>query len=499
MSKNKKNYTGTYFISSISSISTLVEYGISSIFVIFLMYVLHFSLDLTSETYAYYYSFAFFVPILIGYISDKYLNNTISIILGFISMIISQIFLFFCSSLYTPSGAVQNNLILNTQTILYILGLIFLGIGTSFTSLNFTHLINLINNGQHSKIHAYTIYYPLLNLGIMLGVIIMSAIVGDTNYEMFKWGYLTFAICLIIALISFLMLKNKLLVDNDGNIVKPHNMDFNKIKNHIDAELLTDIAKKNFISKDNFSKLNFIKKLKIINESLSKTERTRLKLFLLILIFILIYRIAYSQTNISIIYFIDGYVERNIGFYSIPVQLFCILNPILILIFGPIFVKFNNIFKEKDIELGISERITIAIFFIALCFALMAAIGFSLDLQITDKINVFWMILFEILIAISELFFSVAGYAMVSKLAPKSYFSLFFGIFLATRGISTYLTGIICIIFPEPDNVLQYIWHIPINGFGGFFSIFLILNIITGIILFRYKNKFKQMYLNEID
>lgn len=499
MSKNKKNYTGTYFISSISSISTLVEYGISSIFVIFLMYVLHFSLDLTSATYAYYYSFAFLMPIIIGYISDNYLNITNSIILGYISLITSQIFLFFCSSLYHPSGTVHNNLILNTQVILYIIGLIFLATGTSFISLNFTHLINLINKDEHSKIHGYTIYYPILNLGIIIGVIIVSAIVGDTNYHLFKWAFLTFAICSIIALLTFLLLKNRFLVDTEGNTVKTSYLDFNKIKNQLNTDLINKISKKNPISKDNFSKLNFIKKLKIIHESLSETEKTRLKLFLLILIFILIYRIAYSQTNISIIYFIDSYVERNIGFYSIPVELFCIFNPFLILILGLIFVKLDNKLEEKNIDLGLIERMTIATFLIALCFALMTAIGLSLDLNITNKINVLWMILFEIILATSELFFSVAGYTMVSELAPDSYFALFFGIFVATRGIATYITGIVCIIFPEPTDIVHYIGQIPINGLGGFFSIFLILNIITGIILFRYRNKFKQMHLNEID
>ena len=246
-------------------------------------------------------------------------------------------------------------------------------------------------------------------------------------------------------------------------------------------------------------KLNIIERQKLFNESLSKTEKTRLKLFLLILLFILIYRIAYSQTNISIIYFIDGYVERDIGFYSIPVQLFCIFNPILILILGLIFVKFDDKLQEKNIELGLIERMTIAILFIAVCYAVMAAIGFSIDLHVTDKINLLWMILFEIILAVSELFFSVAGYTMVSELVPNNYFSLFLGIFLATRGVSTYITGIICTTFPEPNNVLYRIWNIPINGLGGFFSIFLILNIITGIIIFIYRNKFRQMHFNDFD
>ena len=110
---------------------------------------------------------------------------------------------------------------------------------------------------------------------------------------------------------------------------------------------INKVIEKNPITKENFLKLNIIERQKLFNESLSKTEKTRLKLFLLILLFILIYRIAYSQTNISIIYFIDGYVERDIGFYSIPVQLFCIFNPILILILGLIFVKFDDKLQEK--------------------------------------------------------------------------------------------------------------------------------------------------------
>ena len=150
---------------------------------------------------------------------------------------------------------------------------------------------------------------------------------------------------------------------------------------------INKVIEKNPITKENFLKLNIIERQKLFNESLSKTEKTRLKLFLLILLFILIYRIAYSQTNISIIYFIDGYVERDIGFYSIPVQLFCIFNPILILILGLIFVKFDDKLQEKNIELGLIERMTIAILFIAVCYAVMAAIGFSIDLHVTDKIN----------------------------------------------------------------------------------------------------------------
>lgn len=66
-----KKFKGTYFISSISFTTMAVEFGISSIFVLFLVYVLHFSSPLAANIYSYYYGFAFLLPILIGFISDN--------------------------------------------------------------------------------------------------------------------------------------------------------------------------------------------------------------------------------------------------------------------------------------------------------------------------------------------------------------------------------------------------------------------------------------------
>lgn len=54
MGENNKKFKGTYFISSVSLTSTLLEYGVSSIFTLFLLYVLHFSIPLTGRFYDYY-------------------------------------------------------------------------------------------------------------------------------------------------------------------------------------------------------------------------------------------------------------------------------------------------------------------------------------------------------------------------------------------------------------------------------------------------------------
>ena len=232
MGENLKKFKGTYFISSISQASSLCEYGISSIFTLFLIYVLHFSIPLTSEIFANYHGFAYLVPILIGYFSDKYLKRTTALSIGFILMIISQLTLYFSASLYVPTNIQYNIPSLNLQTGTYIIGLFFLAIGTSFTNNTIPNMINTINKGS-AKSEGMSIYYSFLNQGVLFGVLLMFVIVGE-EYYLCKWGFLLFAIILSIGLIVFRLLKNKYLVDNDGNPMKDDcRAYFTKKKDHL--------------------------------------------------------------------------------------------------------------------------------------------------------------------------------------------------------------------------------------------------------------------------
>lgn len=219
MSKDRESMKGTYFISSISTTSYLVEFGVLSIFTLFLLYVLDFSIPLTSRVYAYYYGFAYLLPILIGYISDKYLNKSTSLTLGFVSMIISQVLLCFSALLYDPNNPVRDTIVFNLQNIVYFIGLTFLALGMSLASLSITHIINSINN-ESSKLKGFSIYYPILNFGVLIGVIITSLVVGNESYELYQWVFFIFTIILTIGLISFRLGKGKYLVDNEGNPMK---------------------------------------------------------------------------------------------------------------------------------------------------------------------------------------------------------------------------------------------------------------------------------------
>ena len=494
MSEESKNMKGSYFISSISITSSIAEYGISSIFVLFLLDVLNFSIPLSSNIYAYYYGFAYLLPILIGYISDKYLNKSTALTMGFISMIISQILLGFAASFYHPSTITYDTPVFNTQTITYFTGLFFLALGTSFSTLSITHIINSVNNNEDSRIKGFSIYYPVLNIGVLIGSIITSLIVGDENFELYTVAFFVFAAILTIGLISFRLFKNKYLVDNDGNPMKDTSSS-DSIRN-VSNKILSHISNKSILE---INSLNLRQRRKLFNNSLNPHEKDRMMVFLVFLVVIILYRVAYSQTGLSLVFFITDYVERDVSFYSIPVQAFYMLNPIFVLILSPIFIKINTKVKERGIDLGFVNRSTISILFMAFCFVILASAGYFIDTGAIDEINLIWIITFEFFIVVSEIYFAIAGYSMVGSLAPEKYYSMFFGLYTATRSIAMFISGIISSNFPI-DVEVKFIHNVPVNGLMSYFLIFVVTSLAAAAFLIVFRKRLNaKLHLEELN
>ena len=471
---------GTYFVSSLAMTSSLTEYGISSIFTLFLIHVLHFSIPLSSSMYSQYYGFAYILPIFVGLISDRYMAKTRSLLIGFISMIISQLILFASASLYAPSSVEQTAITFNLQNILFIVGLAFLALGTSFANNTFSNIISLVsNNTQEAELDSYSIYYSLLNLGVIIGILIMTFVVGDTNYMLFKWSFFFFFIFLAIGMIVFLYARHVFLVNYQGELVEDKTDENNegilrKIASGVKSILHGILHIKSVIS-------NFI-------SSLSQTDKDRLILFFLILIFIIIYRIGYNQSSASMIIFEESYVVRDYGFLVLPVQLFSIFNPLFIILLSPLYSKFNKKAAEKNWNLGLVTRVGIGLLLLSICFIVLADISYLIDVGVTNKISILWIIIYELILALSEVFLSVTGYAMVAELAPANNFALFFGIFQSTHAIARYLTGWIINIFPASETATLFLGSFPINGLTNFFLLFAVPALICGIILI-YKRK----------
>ena len=167
------------------------------------------------------------------------------------------------------------------------------------------------------------------------------------------------------------------------------------------------------------------------------------------------------------------------------------------LILGPIFIKVTDKLEKKKIKLGFIKRTILALLVMVLCFTLLTVIGYYIDIDSVDKISLIWIVVFEFFIAVSELLFSIAGYAMVGDLASEKYYSLFFGFFLATKSVAMFLSGFISSRFP-PEGTESFIFHMPVHGLMDFFMIFVIMNLFTALVLIIYRKKLiEKMHLED--
>lgn len=164
------------------------------------------------------------MPMVGGYVADKYLGNRNCIMLGGLTMALGQLLLF------TSASVFDSNLDL-AKSIMWIalLAIIF---GNGFFKPNISSMVGqLYPKEQKSKLDsAFTIFYMGINVGALLGQTICP-LVGDVETTItlangtektvrdltaFKWGFLAAGIAMLLGTLVFFLLKNKYVVTPEG-------------------------------------------------------------------------------------------------------------------------------------------------------------------------------------------------------------------------------------------------------------------------------------------
>jgi POT family proton-dependent oligopeptide transporter len=191
-------------------------YGMRALLVLYVVNGLMMKDDYANDgVYGSYTGLAFLTPLLGGYFADRLWGNRRSIIVGGFMMAIGQLLMFFSASVYTNVPL--------AHTIMW-LGLTVLALGTGFFKPNISSMVgHLYPKGDKRLDSAYTIFYMGINLGAFIGPLICGGLgeLYDENrqpiQEAFKWGFMAAAVAMVFGTVFFIFLKNKYVVDPQGN------------------------------------------------------------------------------------------------------------------------------------------------------------------------------------------------------------------------------------------------------------------------------------------
>lgn len=385
-----------------------------------------------TSLYGLYVGILHLTPLIGGWLSDRYLGQQKSIILGGFFISFGNFLLFTSSNIYQLYSS-----------------LIFIIIGNGFFKANGTNLVGNIYSHKSTleKEVAYSLFYMFINLGSFLAPFTAGLIadkffaVRNITGEITCYGYKPmFLICSIISIswtTAFLCLAPKYL-NNTGK-----------------TPCYTYKTEKKSIFSFDFT----------------ENEKKRIKAMGIISIFVILFWTSFYQSFSSITLYARDYVNRNLFGFIVPVPWFAALNAILGIFFSPILALIWSQLRKRNVTIPV--KISLGIFSMGTAFAFMTV---SVLTSGNTKANIIFIVFAYIFNTLSELCIAPIGITMFNCLSPKRYSTFFMGLWYLTMFFASIISG-------------------KVAGFTqdmGFLTIFLSLSVILftmgSILYFSRKN-----------
>ena len=427
-------------------------YGMRAVFTLYMVAAL-FTVESASEIYGYYTGLVYLTPLLGGYIADRYWGNRRSIIVGGMLMAFGQFLMFLSASFVQPAIKEAEGMIdptVNNQLAIICMmgGLFFLILGNGFFKPNISTMVgSLYRPDDQRKDSAFTIFYMGINVGATLGPLTCGIFEGDyLNPMRFKWAFLCACIAMLASTLIFYLLKNKYLMDYEGNAIGTRP----KLQEKTERQQLT------------------------------RKEKQHIVVIFIIAAFVIFFWAAYEQAGVSLTYFADQQTDRHIFGWEMPTSYFQSFPAIFVVLLAPFMNLAWEVLRRFGHEPSSVMKQAIGLAFLSIGYMLIA-FGVK-DLGPNVKVSMLWLTGLYFIHTLGELSLSPIGLSLVSKLSPKHLASLMMGIWFMSTAISNMLAGQLATLYPDGSSKSLF-GIIEIASLHDFFMMFVVLSGVAAIAL----------------
>lgn len=390
--------------------------------------------ELQSKALSYlgwYAMLIYLTPILGGWMADNIWGQRRCIMFGGVLMMLGQFALGFPHK-WLPNGS---------EIYMLWLGLALMIVGNGFFKPNISTMVgDLYKEGDKRRDTAFTIFYMGINLGSILGYLVVGWIGEKVDYQL---AFLVAGFGMLLGLILQKTQADKYL---------------GEIGNQPSAKLG---LKPNLNGGDK-------------KPPLTPEERDRIKVILTLGLFTVVFWAGFEQAAGSMNLFAKNHTDLHMFGFEIPASWLQMVNPLFIIILAPIIAS---------IWVGLGSReptspakFSLGLIFLGLGFISMMGAAIEIGDSGMVKASPWWLVVAYIFHTIGELCLSPIGLSMVTKLSPLRYLSLMMGLWFAFIGIANKGAAEIGKLVGESG---------PLATFGGVAA----AAIIAGIILFFIRER----------
>ena len=178
---------------------------------------------------------------------------------------------------------------------------------------------------------------------------------------------------------------------------------------------------------------------------LTSKEKKNVWAIVLVSAISIIFWLAYYQQDVVLTFYLQDYVNRDLGFFELsPAHLTTTWNGLLCIVLSLAAAKlWAKLAKRPQGDLSMFSKITLAFVFLGLSYIMLVMTELTRGVGAPSSVkgNVMWIFLFGIFLTIGEICFSPLGNSFVSKYAPKKYLSVLMGVWTLATFFANLING----------------------------------------------------------
>ena len=402
-------------------------YGMRALLIFYLTKHWLFDDGKSNLIYGAYTSLVYIMPVLGGYLADRYLGQRKAVLFGAILLTIGHF-----TMAFEGTGG-QSDPTINV----FWLALSFIIVGSGFLKANISVMVGqLYKLTDVRRDGAYTIFYMGINVGAAIGTI-LAGYLGETYG--WKYGFGAAGVGMLLGLVVFVLGKGLLNgageppVREGGKVADPvlYGIGIASV-GVIWALIQYQGVIQNLLIVSGIALLGYVLYQAF---KLEKEPRQRIYAILFLIALNPLFWGLFEQAGGSLNLYTDRYVDRA----GVPASLFQSINPIYIILLAPIFAWLWTALGKKGLEPSAPAKFALALFQVGLGF-LVFVWGANL-VGANVMTPVIFVFLIYLLHTTGELCLSPVGLSAMNRLAPKFMASLIMGAWFYMTAVGNFVAG----------------------------------------------------------
>lgn len=416
-------------------------YGMRALLIFYLTQHWLFGDEKSSVIYGAYTALVYIAPVLGGYLADKYLGQRKAVAFGALLLTFGHFLMAF-----EGLSGVSDPLVKQADPAINIfwLALSFIIVGSGFLKANISVIVGqLYPRTDIRRDGAYTIFYMGINVGAAVGTII-AGYLGQTYG--WSYGFGAAGIGMLLGLVVFTVYRPLLLGKGESSNPERLNQPFMGIKFEWVLYLIGFVAvavtwwlvQNQAIVGTLLGVFGAILVAYVLFYAVTKLEpqdRDRIFAAMFLIFGSILFWALFEQAGSSLNLFTDRYVDRQ----GVEASLFQSINPIYIIILGPVFAYLWIWLGKRGLEPSAPAKFGLGLLQLGLGFLVLVwganAVGLG------NATPVIFIFLIYLLHTTGELCLSPVGLSAMNRLAPAHMASLIMGTWFFASATGNFVAG----------------------------------------------------------